>query len=556
MANILPTTKQILNDNFNALNNSLIKKTVGYQSGMDYYIATGATNADVAINAAIAAVSAAGGGTVELGYGTFTISEPIQIRSNVRLIGQGCGSSYWDFSTSPSTWVDVPGNTTVKAKTNYAPTVLNHNGGYSLLLSYNNAATYNTEIAGITWDNNAQNWGTPSVGVASARHRAIWPKYSYHMVFRDNEVINPWNWACYFHFGDDIKILRNRIMGGWDSNDGTKYTGGRQDGIDIKATNFIVCSNIIDTYGIATSTTESSGDDAIVTRQDGVSEENDPASKRGIICHNIIRSGSRGIVHEFVGGNTYNFKVHDNIIQIATASGILVHRISGTATIIDSDIHNNTVVKAGAGPGTSATAGGIVVGDEGTPGVVGSVFQGLSITNNRVLETQQTTGTYAGYGIVINAGGDDIDISGNKVDSVAGNRAISLGTGSYQVTNFKINSNIVFQRRPSLHGIGVDGARYGTVSGNVITGGSAGSGSGVRIISNGAASTVSTDVAVTGNQIRQFGAGIAEVNNGIAPNYNIFSGNIISSVTSAITTVGANTYSSTASGAPLNLTHN
>lgn len=52
-----------------------------------------ATNDAAGINAAINAANAAGGGTVELSSGTFNLNSQITLKSNVRLLGQGIGST-------------------------------------------------------------------------------------------------------------------------------------------------------------------------------------------------------------------------------------------------------------------------------------------------------------------------------------------------------------------------------------------------------------------------------------------------------------------------------
>ena len=509
--------------------NTGYRVTVSLNGTGDFNCAPGKYNHDVQINKAITliyalSVNGLGGGSVELiSAGIYWISEPVQIRPNISLFGLGCGASYFDNGV----FVDVPGKTTIKARDNYAPTVLNILGGYSMLLSYNDEDIKNNEIAGITWDANAQNWGTPSVGVANARHRTIWPRKMNGMYFHHNEVKNSWNWNCYFHLGRNIKVMHNNITGGWEVNDTSKYVSGRQDGIDVKGQDIWVMYNSIDTYGVQTTGGQSSGDDGIQIRQDGTG---DGGSQRVYVGYNVIKSGSRAIGCEMNGGDADNTDIHifHNTILKSSKSGIYIlrHGASETTKFRRIYITENTIYSSGNGEGDASSQDSCGIGldvDENSA----SGFEDVFIERNTIVEAlrpKSSSITFDGWGIAVLGKGENLHVDKNDVTGVAGTTGIGINTGTYQVSNFSCDKNTVVQTSSNnIFGIVSADNKQGSISGNTCIGLSTASSRGIKIVgynSGGAQFITSVD-----NRVENYSVGILEQNAGVDPDNNRYSNN-------------------------------
>lgn len=85
-------TKKVAASIMKSFFNTAVVLTVGVSGSNAQYVGNG-INDDAAINAAVAAAISAGGGTVQLGPGTFHLSQPVALNaSNLRLIGVGMSS--------------------------------------------------------------------------------------------------------------------------------------------------------------------------------------------------------------------------------------------------------------------------------------------------------------------------------------------------------------------------------------------------------------------------------------------------------------------------------
>lgn len=479
---------------------------VGPAGSVADYVCDGVDD-DVQINAAITAMNTAGGGVIKVLPGTYLLSEPVQLRSNVYLIGGG------------------KANTVVKAKNSYTPSVLNPMSGYSVLLSYNNSSIQNNLIEGITFDGNGQNI-TPA-SYAGAAHRMIFFTGLTDMVFRFCEFKNSIHWVTDLR-GTRLWFLYNKISSGWENYDAAKYVDGGQDGINTSVNHFWIIGNEIDTYGVATSSQRSSGDDAIVCREHDYLSATVP--KNGVVAKNVIKSGSRGMLQLAKAGSPTNITYYGNIVEKSSASGFLLETSGATTgvhtdtTIDNCQFKNCAELLTGNGIGCNVAVNSV------------PFFQNLTIKNSKVSQTTSTASPYFGHGIWITGQGDTLNLSDCQVTGNAGSRAIGIGDGTNAITNITVSSPqaTVTAGKNALY---IQGVSKGSVEGGTLTGGGTATAITVRATGTASASYLNMSGVVCDN----FGDGIVESNGGANPDYNKFTNIILKSVTTPITLLGTST---------------
>lgn len=467
-------------------------------SGADYI--TDGTADDVQIQEAMDAAETAGGGTVYLLAGTFTISTILQIPAEVRLIGSGIDTTIIKAVNSYSSLGPSNGRTMIKAKVNPCS---------------------DSEIAHITWDGNATN----IAGVTSdGTHRLVDIHYAENFRFHDCKVIDSINYAIHFRFADGLWIERNYIY------TGTHTTYDECDGIHVTSSdNFFIVDNFIDTYGVDGT---GSGDDAIAVR----SADNSIPVRYGVVKGNIIRSGSRGIALVAANDDCENIDVIGNVIEICTHSGIImVGTDATTGQFIDCSVVDNKIYDYGYNT-TSSDRDGIRIYEH----VTTNRFQDILISGNTIRKNNHTSG----LGIYVQGTGQRLTISNNKLSELIGSTAIQIGTAGDPATDIVCEGNTIngATMASGMKGFYLIGVQRGNFSGNNIYGITTGTTYGFYIEATAAeACEFNTFI---GNSLYTLDNGFTEVNNGANPNNNQYITNHFNTVTTPYTLVGTNSSAS------------
>jgi hypothetical protein len=498
------TTKKITVSNFlnaNTLQGLYIVGTTG--SGGDYEV-DGVAD-EVQINLAMTAANAAGGGTVYLLAGEYIISDILQIPSKVKLIGSG---------------IDV---TTIKAVASFTPTISVYGTpNYRvMLIGSGSGVISNNEVADITWNLNVQN----NAGLTSnGSHRHIWIETATNFKLHDNKFINGINWTMYFNLCSQIFIERNIVLGGYDS------IYNQNDGIHIRNTlGFSVKSNYVDTtYGGGTS-----GDDGIVV---GTRTGSTMDMAYGDISGNVIAgSGSRGIIVHLEGAkNIHDLVIANNTIANTKHAGIKLYtENSQTGRIYGVTIANNSLYNIG----TNGSDGGNFIRLDQDYGISRDLYENVVISGNN-LRTQNAAST-TWYAIDILGRGNDITITGNSIDGVAGTGGIKVGGSTNAVNSLVLTGNKinVENAASSAKGIKLYAVTNSTITNNNIIGHTTGTTYGIHIEGDGTNNSTGNDVSH--NYISSFDNGVAEINSGAAPNSNQYLANFFNTVTTRYTLTGA-----------------
>jgi hypothetical protein len=197
-----------------------------------------------AIQAAIDAADAAGGGMVYIPQGTYLIDEILIMQSNVHLIGAGRNL------------------VTIKAIDEYDPAYTSWQG-HNMITQTPGETISGVELRGFTLDHNAANWDVANFGTPGLFGKSYTLSFQYDnsdITLRDIGFINPLKY-CLHMLGSskiriyDVYIRSGTLVGG--------YAAGfvQQDGL-----HFDGCQNVwivnpdIDTYGLGQN---SGGDDSI-----------------------------------------------------------------------------------------------------------------------------------------------------------------------------------------------------------------------------------------------------------------------------------------------------
>lgn len=473
-------------------------------SGCDYTATT--TGAQVGINAAMAAVSSAGRGTVYVrgraSSSPYTISDRLEIPSNVTLMGDG------------------PGKTIIKAQTNYNPTV-NSAGGFSIMVNFGQAASNtsgpisNVDIHGITFDANGPNIASASTTQTSI-NRAIYIKNATNIKFYDNEILNSLSWSTDFDQNDQLWVERNRVVTGWSN------TLNQQDGLHISdSKNFHINNNYVDTIDGGTS-----GDDAIAVQQFSPTFP----IQNGEVEGNVVNgAGSRGIALVANAEDFNDVVVSGNTIKDTFNSGLSMSVANGTAGVYHNvTLSNNVIDNSGTGHGGDSDP----IRLERDFGGARTLYQNINISGNIM-----ASDTYASsIGIDIFGKGNNFVIANNQISNISGTDGILLGSSGNPVTDYIINSN---QLKLGTAASGVKGIHLydttrGEVTNNQINGHTTGTTYGVYI--EGATASAYNDVSH--NNIYNVVDGIAEINSGVNPTNDQFIGNVFDTVTTNLTLLG------------------
>jgi hypothetical protein len=469
---------------------------------------------DVEINQAITDMSTIGGGTIYIKAGTYLLSNVLKIRSNVTLIGDGMGQ------------------TVIKAKNSYSPT-LNAFGGKSLIQPVDSSALNHVRLLNITWDGNGQN----VTGAGNVFDTPIFlqtsTNTSSYITIEGCEIKNAIrysNWIGRCHY---LWLRKNVITSGW-SNSLANQDGFHLNGCE----KFWIEDNYIDTYGSGTS-----GDDAIAIQQHPTTSG--PKCRYGVISRNVIKSYARGILLTLDGDNIEHVTVSNNIILQSGDAGIQLDKTTDSTGLylnctIEGNIINNTGSRAAAN-----SFGGVVV--QAGADHYDVYWKNLSIVGNVI----RTVGNVNSRGIGVLTKGIGLVVNDNTIEDIVGLRGIIIGNTKFPVKDFTcVGNRIDFSAGASGGGgISVYGAERGTISGNQVKGHKTGSTFGIRLRADNDTSSdsqsisnkgVCKSVVVEGNQIYNVVDAIIESNNGADPDYNLFTGNINTTCTNAITKVGAN----------------
>lgn len=477
--------------------------TVGMTgSGADYIVSNGSTTADVQINAAMTAISAAGTGTVFVLIGIYTISDLLNIPSGVKLIGAGL-----DF-------------TTIKAVDAYAPASSPVIGGLTdgRIMLYGTSLT-NNRVEGITWDLNVQN--IPGL-TNNTHHRCIYIVTSDNFVFTKCKTINTISWSVVFNTANELRIVDNIVLGGYSS------TYLNNDGIVVRNGQYLwIQNNYVDT-GAGGGT---SSDDAIVVGSDSTSVY--ATTQYVEISGNDVSSTKQtGIKLIMAAGSLNDFNVHDNHIWQAHVGGVALQKFDAGAEIATNiNIHDNKIENWGASTGSFDNA--IVINYSGAGS--GTLFRNVQINNNQIGTSVSTVAR----AIYVFATGSNLTIDGGQISAQTGVSGIEVGGSGKLVTDYQIsNVNIDGSGGTTNYkGIQVYNGQRGQIFGNTIHGVTTGTTYGIILTGN----STSAYQNVFGNEIYNFDNGVAEVNAGADPDNNKFSNNQFNTVTTNYTVLGANT---------------
>jgi hypothetical protein len=469
-----------------------------------YQVSPTSTSSDIQINAAMLAVSRAGGGIVDIKHGTYIISNILQVPSNVYVRGAG---------------IDI---TTIKADNGYNPStsVYGTGGRRSVFIDYNSSPISNVRISDLTVDQNVQN--IPGLS-SDSTHRAFWFSGVNYLVIERVKVTNSINYMIYTGESNNVWFKDNIVLGGFSS------TYNQNDGLHIRnSSNVWITNNVCDTNA----GTGNSGDDCVVA----VVDNNATSDMVNVVFtgNNIYGSGSRGIIGDIDSTfNIRNFTIaNNNIASTTLGAGIKLYVAdSTTGKYFGTTIGNNTMYRVGI----NGSDGGDCIRldrDYGTSNRL--VFEDITITGN----TCKGQLTSSWYGVNFVGQATDIVIADNNFDDMSGLGGIKLGSSSNSITDFTVTGNKmnISGSASSAKGIWLYNAKRGIVNNNNIYGHTTGTTDCIYLESTSALTTTYNDVSH--NNCYTFDNGIREVNSGANPDFNQYIGNIYNNVTTKETLLG------------------
>lgn len=496
-----------------------------------YQMSRTSTSTQTVINQAILDQSLAGGGIVNLKFenATATIDEPIQLRSNVTLRGEGIGI------------------TNIEADIGYAPSTLNYGGGFSMVIdagqdSGDNVAggVQNVTIEGITFDANGDSSG---LDVSVSIHRAIYIRNSSNIRFQDNEVRNTINYAMDFDQNSWFWIQRNKIVTGWQD----KTLLDRQDGIHTADSHdYWVTDNYVSTTNAAdTQSPPLSGDDAI-----GVQNFSPgfPVYNIHVEGNTVDGSYSRGIQVIGTDEELRNIVIANNIVRDTASTGILFYMVAGSGEFSQFKgvkIIGNQLYNTGNSDGEAESSG---IALESDPDAGRVMYEDLTIQGNTIVGVYKADG----FGIDVSGKTIGLNISDNRIASTTGLAGIRVGKSANPVKDCTVSDNNidVSDGSSGLDGIQLFGTERCIISGNLVQGHQTGTTYGIHLY---AAATAGNDAQgvpkaetsaynqIYGNEIYNFDNGILERDSTTDPNNNYIHDNQFNTVTTPLTVVGGDT---------------
>ena len=467
--------------------------------------ATGASESALAIQAALNAAAAAGGGVVQVPAGLYIISQILQIGSGVTLQGAGMGV------------------TTIQAANGFSPSQVGGLNGLTVLVVANNAGGSNIVITGLTFDGNQANIANFPGWADQGDSHCLDLRNVDNLQISGIEIINAIRYSMFIVQCMHSYVSLCRIISGQES-----LASGRtqQDGIHLAGCRWcVVADNNVDT-----GTTAGVGDDAICLQ---ALTSGAPVTDI-IVTGNVLRSGARGITLVPYLDSIKNVTITGNDIYGTQDDGILFNVTSSGPTCSNVTIMGNTL----AGIAASGNGHGINLQSITTPG-----YQNVVISGNTVSSFANSTGfgIYAGMG-------SGLLIESNNFDAFQGIRIINVGNSGVPVTSFQILGNTLNASAAASGAVGVMvvDSSDGIISGNIINGNSSASSNGIQLLGISAGVT---GVAVNANRISNWATGVVESNSGVQPDHNSLTSNLLYQCTRPVYTGGPNDLIANNSGA-------
>jgi hypothetical protein len=464
-----------------------------------------------AIQAALNAATANGGGIVYVPPGIYVCAQTLQIDSNTTLMGAGMGLSV------------------IRQSTTFNPSHVGGNQGLNLLITDENGGGINIGVKYLTFDGN-QNGTTTMPGT----YGSVW---SYCLFLNSVtkvdieaiEVINSIGYAVMLQNCEYFAVSRCRIVQGQDAISGYN----QQDGIHMTGSRYgTVTDNDIDT-GIVTLV----GDDCICCQSVSADKPCTDITIKG----NVLRGGTRAVSIVLAGGPCQDIDVTGNSVYATVNDGFIInYGVSGSPIAQSINFTGNILANVGtAGVNCGINLQGVNAGlGSGT----GNGWADVTIAENVFYNLQANTS----FGIAA-TGGNGLTITGNIMDVANVFTGMLIGNNnagaSSPVTGFTITGNYLNMSAStgsSPNGITIQDGSNGTISGNTLIGGLQATSTAVMLWALG---TPVSGVAVTGNRISGWVTGVQEKNSGAAPDYNTIRGNNFHGCTSAVIVLGGHTLS-------------
>ena len=499
------------------LNTQYNVKNTAYSGGA---AGNGVADDTAAIQAALTACrTSAYGGVVVIPPGIYLVSSILQIGSNTTLAGAGYDVT--TFRMKSGSWAAV---TQVSANIT----------GISVLQTYNGTGASYVRVEGITFDGNE----TGITAIPSwANQESCGPlglQGVTDVVVDSCQIINAIGYSLYLFGCTNFQVTGNRVLTGQVSAAQGWGTPTQQDGIHVAASQTgIIAGNVIDT-----GTSVGVGDDAIALQSWGTGTS---ASTNTTISGNVIRAAESGVDLAMSGGPVTNVAITGNTIWSAQADGINVRPFaSGTSIVSNVSITGNVFNNVGL----SGIYNGVTLADytvEGftsNPGWADIVIAGNSFNN---FSSPTQFGIYA-------VNGTGLQINDNNFDNWNANAGIQIGDdysgAALPVNNFQVSGNTINMSSASagssVFGILVSESYNGIISGNTIIGPGSGEANTWGVLILGTVDSPYGNI-VQGNRISAWLYPCGEYNNGTAPNYNNFTGNLVRGCADPVQVTGANT---------------
>jgi len=467
--------------------------------------ATGANESAAAIQTALNAAAAAGGGLVLVPAGIYNISQILQIGSGVTLQGDGMGA------------------TTIRAADGFSPAQVGALKGLTILVVAGSAGGSNVVISGLTFDGNQANISRFPDWANEVDSHCLDLRNVDNLQISAIEIVNAIRYSMFIVQCTHSYVSFCRIISGQEP-----LASGRtqQDGIHLSGCRWcVVADNNIDT-----GTTPGVGDDAICLQ---ALTSGAPLTDI-TVTGNVLRSGARGITLVPYLDSIENITITGNDIYETQDDGILFNVTRSGPTCSNITIMGNTLADIAA----SGNGHGVNLQSITTPG-----YQDVVISGNTFHGFANTTG----FGIYAGMGGGLL-IEGNNFDGFRGSRVINIGDRGIPVTGFQILGNTLDASAAAQGAVGVMvvDSQDGVISGNMINGNASMSSNGVQLLGMTAAVT---GVVVNANRIANWGTGFVESNAGKQPDNNSVTSNLLYQCTLPVFTSGPHDLIANNSGA-------
>ena len=503
---------------------------------------TGNKDSYLAIQTAMTDAMNSGGGIVYLQSGTYLVSNICQIGSNTWLQGAGMGTTTirmmgysWVNVTQVS--VNVTGISAVQA---YNPQISSINPSQTQTI---NPVTLNqvnnVRVSGITFDGNQQgvlvlpSWANQQscspLGLDSTNN----------VIVDSCQVINSIGYSIYLFACTNFAISNCRVLSGQISNTLPWGTPTQQDGIHVSNCQ----TGIITGNTINTGSTANVGDDAIALQ----SWASGPQTLNTVISGNVIAASAEGGIDlAMSGGPVSNVTITGNIISQIQSDGFLMRPYYTGATIVSNVTFTGNVL---SNVGLNGVANGVTLSDYSIQGYpVAPGWSDIVIAGNSFNNFNSATqfGIYA-------VNGTGLQINDNNFDNWNANAGIQIGDDhsgtAIPVNNYQVSGNTINMSSASagssVFGILVSESYNGIISGNTIIGPGAGETNTWGVLVLGTVASPYGNV-VQGNRITGWLNPCGEYNNGTAPDYNDFTGNLVHGCgTGGIPVTGAHTLAQT-----------